>query len=68
MNLRDLDVKLRHPLAPLSEPLVRSDSWWTTVKPEESMTARAEQERERMANSKEWKQVSSNYVLGMPSV
>lgn len=32
------------------------------------MTKRAEQERDRMASSKEWKQISSNYVLGWPAV
>jgi hypothetical protein len=60
-------VELRHPLAPESQVVTRSDSWWMTVKPGE-MTARAEQERPRMATSKEWAQISSNQIFGMLTV
>jgi hypothetical protein len=38
---------LTHPLAPLSEPLKRSESWWITA-PIVGFTQRAERERERM--------------------
>jgi hypothetical protein len=65
---RPPSVALRQPSAPLSEPLKRSDNWWMTVKPSESMTKRAEQERARMATSREWTQVSSNQVFGLPTV
>jgi hypothetical protein len=65
---RPPSVALRQPSAPLVERLTRSDSWWMTVKPSESMTARAEAERARMATSREWTQVSSNQVFGLPTI
>lgn len=37
---------LRQPLAPTSEPMKKSESWW--IAPREGFTARAEQERSRM--------------------
>jgi hypothetical protein len=43
-------VALRQPLAPTSELRGRSASWWMTLKPGESFTARAEAERQRMVN------------------
>jgi hypothetical protein len=59
---------LRQPLAPTSELNMRSDSWWMTVKVGESMTQRAEAERQRMGTSKEWAQISSNQIFGMLTV
>jgi hypothetical protein len=41
---------LRQPPAPTSASVHVSQSWWETIKPGESMTQRAEQERERMVN------------------
>jgi hypothetical protein len=59
---------LRQPLAPTSEPNTRSDSWWMTCPDRAGFTARCEQQRERMASSREWKQISSNQVIGWPAV
>jgi hypothetical protein len=53
---------LRQPSAPISEPLIRSESWWMTVKPGE-MTKRAEQERARMSKSPESRSVPDS-ILG----
>jgi hypothetical protein len=40
---------LRQPLAETSQTVKRSDSWWMTQKPGESITERAEAERQRMS-------------------
>lgn len=45
---RPAKAALRQPLAPTSEPLVRSDSWWMTAD-RHGFTERAEAERQRMA-------------------
>jgi hypothetical protein len=40
-----------------SDPVSRTASWWLTVKPSESMTARALEHRDRMASDKEGRKV-----------
>jgi hypothetical protein len=45
------------PLYPETDPVNCSMSWWLTVKPSESMTARALEHRDRMASDKEGRKV-----------
>lgn len=56
---------LRQPLAPTSEPLKRSGSWWMHSGPT-GFTARAAEERDRMASDKEGRkvpdQIDGNYI------
>jgi hypothetical protein len=40
---------LRHPKAPCSETVIRSDSWWIAW-PRDGFTARCQQHRERMSS------------------
>lgn len=41
---------LRQPLAPTSEPLIPSESWWMTASSEADFYERAAAQRQRMGN------------------